>query len=56
MPCTNRAVSSTAAADSQPNASVDRLIRPRPTSATERSPNLATSAPLGSDPISVPAG
>jgi hypothetical protein len=56
MPWTNRAASSTAAAELHPKISVDTLIRARPSTATARSPSRAMAAPLGSEPISVPAG
>ncbi len=55
-PCTNRAVSSTTAAEAKPNTSVDALIKPRPSRATTRSPSRAASTPPGSAPTSVPNG
>jgi hypothetical protein len=55
-PWTNRALSSTTALDDHPKASVAALISARPSSATIRSPSLATSTPPGSEPASVPAG
>ena len=55
-PCRNRAASSSPADALQPKASVDTPISASPSTATVRSPNRATSAPLGSDPTSVPAG
>jgi hypothetical protein len=55
-PWTNRAMSSTYAADDQPNTNVDTLIRTRPSSTTVRSPSRTTSRPLGSAEIRVPAG
>jgi hypothetical protein len=56
MPWTNLAVSSTVAVELHPKISVATLIRPRPSRATVRSPSRAMATPLGSEPISVPAG
>ena len=56
IPWTKRAASSSPADALQPKASVDTPISARPSTATPRSPNRATSAPLGNEPISVPAG
>src|SRR5580692_4063909 len=55
-PWTRRAASSSPADGLQPKARVDPPISASPSTATVRSPNRATSAPLGSDPSSVPAG
>jgi hypothetical protein len=56
MPCTRRATSSSQAEWAQPKTSVDAAISASPATATVLSPNLATNAPLGSDPMRVPAG
>jgi len=56
IPWTNRAASSTAVAELQPKTSVAALIRASPSSATARSPSRPMIIPLGSEPVSVPAG